>query len=92
MKVILKVPYEEKDQAKLLGARWDSAKKTWFVLDPENLSIYARWLGKPAEEFYKGKQRKSKHWAITAPKNGFKPLCDCPVLPWEPCKHTYELL
>lgn len=41
--VFLNVPYAEKDEAKRLGARWDPARKKWYVpngVDPEQFS---RW-------------------------------------------------
>ena len=31
MRLNLKVPYAEKDQAKKLGARWDAGRKLWYV-------------------------------------------------------------
>lgn len=48
-KLLLSVPFDEKDEAKALGARWDREAKTWWV-DPETapLSEFARWL--PADE------------------------------------------
>lgn len=44
MKTFLKVPFSEKDEAKRLGARWDIARKTWFVEDMENLQPFLRWM------------------------------------------------
>lgn len=32
-RVYLNVPYNEKDEAKKLGAKWESAKKSWYILD-----------------------------------------------------------
>jgi hypothetical protein len=40
----LKVPYAERLEAKRLGARWDRAKKTWFIVDKENLEPFLRWM------------------------------------------------
>ncbi len=43
MRYDLKVPFAEKDQAKKLGARWDAARKRWYIeggLDP---AVFARW-------------------------------------------------
>ena len=43
----LKVPFAEKDQAKKLGARWDAARKCWYIdggLDP---AVFARWQPMP---------------------------------------------
>lgn len=40
----INVPYAEKDEAKMLGARWDTANKTWYI--PEGISIanFSKWL------------------------------------------------
>lgn len=43
-RIDLKVPYSEKDEAKKLGARWDSTSKTWFVPDSVDPSAFKRWL------------------------------------------------
>jgi len=40
-RIYLNVPYEEKDHVKSLGARWDPAKKKWWVQDMKaDLEIY----------------------------------------------------
>lgn len=44
MRTNLKVPYEEKDDAKKLGARWDAARKTWYVENVENIAQFMRWM------------------------------------------------
>jgi Domain of unknown function (DUF5710) len=41
---ILNVPFAEKDEAKRLGARWDSAKKKWYVPLGTDLKAFSRWL------------------------------------------------
>lgn len=38
------VPYHQKDEAKKLGAKWDSEQKIWFVPDGIDLSPFAKWL------------------------------------------------
>ncbi|KJV59284.1 putative dNA primase [Rickettsia felis str. Pedreira] len=43
-KTYLNVPYHEKDQAKRLGAKWDSTEKRWFVPSGVNIDFFARWL------------------------------------------------
>ena len=43
-RVDLQVRYEEKDEAKQLGARWDPAKKVWYVPDGLDPSPFGRWL------------------------------------------------
>jgi len=32
-RIYLNVPYNEKDEAKKLGAKWESAKKSWYILE-----------------------------------------------------------
>ena len=44
MRTNLKVPYEEKDDAKSFGARWDAARKTWYVENVENIAQFMRWM------------------------------------------------
>lgn len=33
MRINLNCPYAEKEDAKELGAKWDSELKTWYVID-----------------------------------------------------------
>lgn len=44
MRIDLKVSYEEKDKAKYLGARWDPGRKTWYIVDAEDLKPFWRWI------------------------------------------------
>jgi hypothetical protein len=44
MRVNLKVPFAEKDSAKALGAKWDAAKKVWYVVDKADLSPFLKWI------------------------------------------------
>lgn len=60
MRVNLQVPYEDKDEVKRLGARWDAARKTWFVQGIEDLRPFLRWipkrLTKPHKAFKQGEK------------------------------------
>lgn len=40
----LNVPYEEKDEAKKLGALWNTTLKTWFIPDNANPAQFEKWL------------------------------------------------
>ena len=40
-KIYLNVPYAEKDAAKALGAKWDAAKKKWYVLGDKDIRVLA---------------------------------------------------
>ena len=56
----LAVPYENKEQAKKLGAKWDISAKSWYISSSVDISLVAKWLPHatedppallPAEEF-----------------------------------------
>ena len=40
---ILNVPYAEKDEAKKLGAKWDSNRKKWYVPQGVDAEPFSRW-------------------------------------------------
>ena len=44
MRVDLQVPYSQKDKAKRLGARWDAARKRWYVENVEHLGKFLQWM------------------------------------------------
>jgi hypothetical protein len=52
MRINLSCPFAEKDQAKALGAKWDAAKRVWYIVDVENLTPFMRWMpsSKPREQ------------------------------------------
>jgi hypothetical protein len=37
-RIDLQVPFAEKEDAKLLGARWDAEKKVWYTLSEQDAS------------------------------------------------------
>lgn len=43
-RIYLAVPYEEKDDAKQLGARWDRQVKAWYVPAGVDLEAFTPWL------------------------------------------------
>lgn len=45
--VVLNVPYEEKDKAKELGAKWEQKGKFWYITKEEakdNLANFKQWF------------------------------------------------
>ncbi len=40
----INVPYSEKDEAKALGAKWDSTNKTWYVERSADYRKFAKWI------------------------------------------------
>ena len=80
MRTNLKVPYEEKDDAKKLGARWDAARKTWYVENVENIEQFMRWMPNEVGSILTVR-------TSVAPMNvGARFfIISCSCLPWEPC-------
>lgn len=43
------VPFEEKEEAKLLGAKWDIENKSWYIPINKNIDLFKRWIS-PKDE------------------------------------------
>ncbi len=52
----IKVPKSEKDEAKALGARWDSARKSWFIPAGVPKERFAKWPAAAPENNKEAKQ------------------------------------
>lgn len=52
MRINLACPYEDRHSAKALGARWDIARKVWFIVNPPDLQPFARWLPADVRAFW----------------------------------------
>lgn len=48
-RVDLNVPFEEKELAKKLGARWDPDKKVWYAPSGTKLAEFEKWVVKPPQ-------------------------------------------
>lgn len=93
MRLNLKVPFAEKDEAKKLGARWDVGRKVWYVEGKEDLAPFSRWLPTPhaasVVDVRPNKRVTAKNedssGEISVGSNYVEQprLCDCP--PWEVC-------
>lgn len=51
-RVLLDVPFDQKDEAKACGARWDGARKCWFVDAGTYTGAITRWPPKSASRTY----------------------------------------
>ena len=40
----LNCPYDDKDECKALGARWDPERKKWFVPEGVELELFSKWI------------------------------------------------
>jgi Domain of unknown function (DUF5710) len=100
MRINLVTPFAEKDAAKALGARWDAAKKCWYIVDVDDLTPFMRWIpnlvsAQDAGAVTTAKPQTSTQTAVTRhkPPVASKPVvkvphCGCQVLPWEHCEHS----
>jgi hypothetical protein len=41
--IFLNVPFAEKEEAKKLGAKWDAAKKQWYVPLGKDVNQFVQW-------------------------------------------------
>jgi len=94
MRVNLKVPFAEKEQAKKLGARWDAAQKIWYVEQQTDLAPFARWsptllestrdgATAPPQKLSAFRQEGTGKVHVGADYVEMLAVCDC--LPWESC-------
>lgn len=51
-RVYLAVPYEEKEEAKALGARWDKGAGSWYAPPGTDLSQLEPWIPKPSDHVH----------------------------------------
>ncbi len=92
MRTNLQVPFAEKDEAKKLGARWDAARKIWYVENKADLDAFAKWMTSStvtAAARSHPKRSASQQTAtegFTVVGSNYVPqprVCDC--LPWDDC-------
>ena len=48
--LFLNVPYSEKDEVRDLGAKWNIAKKSWYISKDMDLHKFEKWLPKKIKE------------------------------------------
>ena len=57
--IILDVPFKEKEEAKMLGARWDPEIKKWYVPANQSARPFARWISDDEKGLVKGDQHRN---------------------------------
>lgn len=93
MRMNLKVPFAEKDQAKKFGARWDAGRKVWYIEGHVDVAAFSRWSPTPhdasAPEVRVPKRGSERGAAASeavhvGSRYVERPrVCDC--LPWDDC-------
>ena len=100
MRINLVTPFAEKDAAKALGARWDSTKKIWYVVDVADLTPFLRWIPN-LEDVTQGAIESNveslgqsdvspieRSTGVITTSSVTLVHCGCKVRPWEDCEHT----
>lgn len=101
MRINLTTPFAEKDAVKALGARWDSAKRQWYIVDVSDLTPFLRWIpdvdaateralesaALPSKPAADKPPIKRSTGVITTSTRKI-PQCGCSVRAWEDCPHT----
>lgn len=90
----LKVPFAEKDAAKKLGARWDAARKLWYVEGDGDMAAFARWSPTPhdaavaplATPLKKAPARSEASGKVYVGSAYVELTRICACLPWEVCE------
>jgi hypothetical protein len=100
MRINLVTPFAEKDAAKALGARWDSMKKLWYIVDVADLTPFLRWIpnleaatqepvGSDAQARRQVEPDSIRRSAGVITKSAVvRAQCGCDVRPWEDCEHS----
>lgn len=94
MRTNLKVPFAEKDAAKKLGARWDAARKLWYVDGITDMAPFSKWAPTPHDgaasseapvRSATGSKDQSAGCVIVGTKYVAQTrVCEC--LPWDDCE------
>jgi hypothetical protein len=100
MRINLVTPFAEKDAAKALGARWDSGKKLWYIVDVADLTPFLRWIPN-LEAATRESVGSDAHVTLQAEVDPIRRSagvittsavavehCGCDVRPWQDCLHT----
>ena len=99
MRINLVTPFAEKDAVKALGARWDAAKKCWYIVDVADLAPFKRWIpdldaavdaSGAVPKATKPKMSSRTPVIVPAKSDAGVADCGCIVRPWDDCVHTIK--
>ena len=70
-KIFLQVSYQEKDNAKALGARWDNTARSWYVFktNPNYIQVINTWGGDNSEKITNANKTSSSSSHSSVPLN-----------------------
>lgn len=69
-KTYLAVPYAEKDNARILGAKWDKEAKSWYAPEDADMNKLKQWLPKEIVTISQSHQNPIDEFAVALKKAG----------------------
>jgi antirestriction protein ArdC/phage/plasmid primase-like uncharacterized protein/head-tail adaptor len=73
-RIYLNVPFNQKDEAKELGAKWNKQKKSWYIVEGKSdKELFAKWIDKaPEPKKIESQFSPLEEFANTLRSNGFE--------------------
>lgn len=98
MRLNLKVPFAAKEEAKKLGARWDAARKIWYVEGKDDVAPFSRWSpttyddagGEDFPQRSTPAQRQQATGKLIVGSDYVERTTICLCLPWEVCDKCWD--
>ena len=93
MRINMDTPFAEKDAVKALGAKWDPARKVWYIVNAEDLTPFLRWIPGVQDVANQKPTPKQNVKGTDSTLTSTGPavlalMCACDVLPWDDSQHT----
>ncbi len=88
-RLYIKVPYDEKDAAKALGAKYDPAKKQWYVPQGVDTAVFSQWLQGRGSKSKAPQKRRRLENPYTQPLRDAREAAKDAYLAWEKAAQPY---
>lgn len=82
-RIYLNCPFDEKDECKSLGGRWDNDTRKWYITAEMNAEPFAQWMSDGDGD---GDEQAKAPDAETAADDGERIYLNCPFDDKEECK------
>ena len=79
-RIYLKCPFDEKDECKSLGGRWDGDARKWYITADMDAEPFAQWMGDGDDD------DSDSAGDETASDDGEKTYLNCPFDDKDECK------
>ena len=69
-KIYLNCPFDEKDECKSLGGKWDGEEKKWYITDNMDSEPFSQWLQDSGPSILKNKSYDEPRFSTKEPFAG----------------------